>query len=65
MTWPARVGVWVRPDNGPPPPPPNYELFLSEQGLNVITGAGITEFALNVITGAGITEAAINVIYEP
>jgi hypothetical protein len=62
MTWPARIGIWVRPNNGPPP---DYELFLSEQGLNVITGAGITEAALNVITGAGITEAAINVIYEP
>jgi hypothetical protein len=64
MTWPARIGVWVRPDNGPPL---NYELLLSEQGLNVITRSeGVTEAAINVITYSdGLTDAAINVIYSP
>jgi hypothetical protein len=65
MTIPTLIGILSSRQADGGPPPPNYELFLSEQGLNVITGAGITEFALNVITGAGITEAAINVIYEP
>jgi hypothetical protein len=66
MTIPTLMAILSsrRIDNGPPL---NYELFLSEQGLNIITySEGVTEAAINVITySEGVTEAAINVIYSP